>query len=64
MGRQEEQIALLSEPWVTVTFPPDRPPPAATGPGDLGAYCAALEAAPALGALGGWAAAYSSAPSS
>jgi hypothetical protein len=48
MARREEQLSLLSEPWITVTFNPDRPPPTATGPGDLGAYCAALEAVPAL----------------
>jgi hypothetical protein len=52
MARREEQLSLLSEPWVTVTFHPDRPPPAATGPGDVGAYSAALEAAPGL--LEGW----------
>lgn len=29
-----------------MTYFPDRPPPSATGPGDLGAYCAAIEAVP------------------
>lgn len=48
MARQEAQLSLLSEPWVTVTFHPDRAPPTATGPADLGAYAAVLEAAPAL----------------
>ncbi len=48
MAPPQDQLALLSQPWVTVIFHPDRPPPGATGPDDLGAYAAAPEAVPAL----------------